>query len=146
MRLLQAPMAGPAPLPSLAADSSGVITVREGQSTQPRPRETNLPCMTTPPAEPPASDPSGWRSSDHPGGWPVPGQEGQYPPPPPGGYQYGGQQYGGQQYGGPPQPGGYGDPYSESGDQAGYPLAYPGGQYADPAAPFGYDPLGRPYS
>lgn len=92
--------------------------------------------MTTPPAEPPTSDPSGWRGSDPQSGWPAPGQEGQYQPPPQGGYQYGAPQQGGY-----PEP--YNDPY---GGQPGYPPAYQGQQYTDPAAPFGYDPLGRPYS
>jgi len=99
--------------------------------------------MTTPPAQPPGQGPSGWPPDDPQGGWPAPGPvpppPGQYPPPgyPPPGY-----------------PGGSTTPYTgypgHEGWYGGQPAyaapGYPGGYYADPAAPFGYDQLGRPYS
>lgn len=80
-----------------------------------------------------------------PGQYPPPGP---YPPPSPGSYpppsDYPGTEY--------PPPGG--GPYPGQGPQPGwYPgqpaYAMPGGYpgyYADPAAPFGYDAMGRPYS
>jgi TM2 domain-containing membrane protein YozV len=89
--------------------------------------------MTTPPAQPPGSDPSGWPQHNPPGGWPAPGQS-QFPPPP-GEY--------------PPTASypGYADPYANPyAAQSGYPAAYPSGYYPDASAPYGYDQHGRPYS
>jgi hypothetical protein len=57
-------------------------------------------------------------------GYGYPSQPGAYPPPPGGAY--------------PPPPGGYPPPPG-----AAYP---PPGMMADPSAPYGYDPYGRPYS
>lgn len=96
--------------------------------------------MTTPSGQPPNHDP---------------GDQSGWPPPPP--YQsetgpqpnqpYGGQPgYGQPDYGQP----GYGQPYGEAGGyQYGQPYGAvaPGyGGYGDPMAPYGYDPMGRPYS
>lgn len=102
--------------------------------------------MTTPPAQPPGSEPSD-RSPDSPyGGWSAPGQF----PPPPGEYPGGSP----GPYPPGPYPGGPAGDYGPAGygDQPGaYPqpptyAGYPGSYYADPAAPYGYDPMGRPYS
>jgi TM2 domain-containing membrane protein YozV len=81
--------------------------------------------MTTPPGQPPHSDPA----NHDPSGWPPPHQ--------PGAGQQPHMPYGTPEYGQQP---GY--------PQAGYPAAgYPAGGYPpDASAPYGYDAMGRPYS
>ncbi|MFE0671940.1 TM2 domain-containing protein [Streptomyces sp. NPDC058867] len=74
----------------------------------------------------------------YPGGPPPGGPQQQGYQPPAAGYQQPGPGYPPPGYQGYPPPGGY---------PGGYPGAVPpGGFTGDPYAPYGYDPLGRPYS
>jgi len=102
--------------------------------------------MATPPAQPSDSDPSGQPQNTPYGGWSAPGQF----PPSPGEYAGGTP---GPSPGGPAGTYGPGHGNQQPGypGQPGYPAqpAYagpPGTSYGDPAAPYGYDPMGRPYS
>jgi len=117
--------------------------------------------MTTPPGPPPNHDP-GQRPEDS--GWPSPPQHPDTGPQPTQSYGQQGYQQGQQPgYGQPGQPGygqpgesGYGEaapyqqgPYGQPGYQPApaYGTGYGSGPgYADPSAPYGYDPMGRPYS
>ncbi len=136
-------------------------------STPPAPPPGSDPYGWPPPGTPPGGQPAPGHQDyqapyqnqpEQPGGYP---QTHQYPAP--GGYQDPTVAQPG--YGAPGAPGGsggYGAPVPSYPDQGqsypdqsggygapGYPsAAYAGmpGQYGDPAAPFGYDPQGRPYS
>jgi TM2 domain-containing membrane protein YozV len=113
--------------------------------------------MTTPPGQPPRPDPErpqpepGWQQPPSPGygqqpGYPQPqyGQPG-YGPPGQTGPGYGPPGQTGPGYGPPGQTGpGYGPP-GQTGPGYG-PPGQTGPGYGDPTAPYGYDPLGRPYS
>jgi TM2 domain-containing membrane protein YozV len=92
--------------------------------------------MNTPPGGQPHPDPADQPRQPDQGGWPPPPQQQPYQQGP-------GQTPGYQQYGQPDPTQQYAPP------PPGYPApAYAGGgtYTGDPAAPYGYDPMGRPYS